>query len=133
MIQPLRIALEELTFLPEPFLNHGLPVRVALVTASDEAPADMLQTITASYWFAHTRRIQLEHADLLHIHEWEIVPGQSPFTVHMDLLDPQNDALIAILFSDYNSPGPHRLTLSWEVHAFVVFGNSSASLKNSLQ
>lgn len=107
--------------------NGDWPIPVALVAARDPKLLDKLLGMTAKQWFAEREQIRRDYpgGSAFREWEWEYVPGQ---VVPAQLVEIEGEAIGAVLFANYRSPGEHRVRLPPRSSVGVVLGKDEPAI-----
>ncbi len=122
---------QNVRFLLEPVVataaNHNAPVPVAVVAVLDRKLLDKVLDMTAAQWFAKREQLRRDFpaGDAFEEWEWEFVPGQTP---PMAVIEVDRDALGAVIFANYRTPGEHRVRIGPQRKLRIDLGEDDISV-----
>ncbi|MBY0430129.1 MAG: hypothetical protein K2Q10_02950, partial [Rhodospirillales bacterium] len=97
--------------------NGNGAVAVDVVVVTEPKLEEELGKMPARDWFARRAQLRRDHPNVLVVHSWELVPGQS--TRAADLDNPAN-ALATFVYAGYAGSGDHRLRADPDISALRI-------------
>ena len=108
----------------EPGTNHGRPIAVDLVFATDPSVSRALSALTARDYFGQREQLRVRFPKGLMMVSWELQAGQY---VPNTGLEPPCGVLGTLIFADYASAGDHRISLHGARAGTLVLGADDMS------
>lgn len=120
------LPLRTVAFQVAPGANNDTPIASDLVLILNKAREPQILALTATQWFVQRDQMLRDYPKDLAVMHFELVPGQ---TLPARPIVPQDGVTAAVLFSDYQAPGDHRIALADQENAQVYLGATDADIK----
>lgn len=120
------LPLRTVAFQVAPRANNDTPIASDLVLILNKARESQILSLTAAQWFARRDQMLRDYPKDLAVMHFELVPGQ---TLPARPIVPSGGVVAAVLFSDYQAQGDHRVALANQENAQVILGATDADIK----